>query len=408
MTLFEDLKWRGLIETTTSSDLETKLNAGGLTFYIGVDPTADSLHIGHYASLLTVKRLADAGHHPIILVGGATGLIGDPKPNSERPMITKEELDQNYLALSKQIKGLFGFDMVNNYDWAKEINFVDYLRDYGKHFSINYMLNKETVKSRLEVGITYTEFSYMIMQAIDFLYLFEHNDCTLQIGGQDQWGNITAGVELIRRKTGSEVYGLTMPLITKADGKKFGKTETGTLWLDKEKTSSYELYQYFLNTEDEKVIEYLKRLTFLTKDEIDATELSLKNQPEDRLAQKILAREIVTLIHGADELNEAIRITEVLFGGSIKELTIEELLIAFKDMPIFEVKEGIQVVDLLVDNNICLSKREARELITTGAITINDLKVADENYVIYKEAAIDEQLLVIRRGKKKYYLAKIA
>ncbi len=409
MTLFEDLKWRGLVESITSPDLEEKLNKGGLTFYIGTDPTADSLHIGHFASvLLTSKRLELAGHHPIILVGGATGLIGDPKPNSERPMITKEELAKNYIGLSTQISKIYNFEMVNNYDWSKDINFIDYLRDYGKYFSINYMLNKETVKSRLDIGITYTEFSYMVMQALDFLYLFEHNNCTLQIGGQDQWGNITSGVELIRRKIGKEAYGLTMPLITKADGSKFGKTEEGVLWLDKNKTSSYEMYQYFLNTEDSQVVEYLKKLTLLSKEEIDKLELIVKSEPEKREAQKVLAKEIIMMVHGADELNTALKITETLFSGHIKALTTEELHIAFKDVPSFEVAVGMNILDMLVNNGVCQSKREAREFIIDGAITINDEKFSDENAIITKEMAINNEFIIIRRGKKKYYLGKIA
>ena len=257
MKLFDELKYRGLINDVTSPDLEEKLNNGGLTFYIGTDPTGDSLHIGHYSSLLCAKRLKEHGHHPIMLVGGATGFIGDPKATGERSMLTKEVLQHNYDCLSKQIKELFGFEMVNNLDWTKDITIIDFLRDYGKFFNINYMINKETVKRRLESGISYTEFSYMLLQALDFLHLYEEKNCTLQIGGQDQWGNITSGLELIRKKHGADVecYGLTMPLITKADGTKFGKSETGTVWLDKNKTSAYELYQFLVNSEDEKVIE---------------------------------------------------------------------------------------------------------------------------------------------------------
>ncbi|MEG2799447.1 MAG: tyrosine--tRNA ligase, partial [Erysipelotrichaceae bacterium] len=246
MKLFEELKWRGLINDVTSPELEDVLNNGEVTFYIGTDPTGDSLHIGHYSSLLCAKRLKEHGHHPIMLVGGATGFIGDPKATGERTMLSKEKLDYNYAALSKQIEKLFGFTMVNNYDWSKEINFIDYLRDYGKYFSVNYMLNKDTVKSRLDIGITYTEFSYMIMQSLDFLYLFEHNNCTMQIGGSDQWGNITSGIELIRKKTNKEAYGFTTPLMLKADGTKFGKSEGKAIWLDINKTSAYEMYQFFI------------------------------------------------------------------------------------------------------------------------------------------------------------------
>ncbi|MDD2519097.1 MAG: tyrosine--tRNA ligase, partial [Bacilli bacterium] len=305
MKLFEELKWRGLVDNITSPELEDKINNGGLTFYIGTDPTGDSLHIGHFSSLLVAKRLKEGGHNPLILVGGATGLIGDPKPSTERPMISKETLDYNYQMLSKQIKELFGFELVNNYDWSKDINFIDYLRDYGKYFSINYMLNKETVKSRLDVGITYTEFSYMIMQALDFLYLFENKNCSLQIGGQDQWGNITSGIELIRKKIGQEAFGMTMPLITKADGSKFGKSESGTVWLDKEKTTPYELYQFLVNSEDAKVVEYLKKLTFLNPSEIDELEKSLVEDAHLRLPHKALAKEVITFLHGSEEYEKA-------------------------------------------------------------------------------------------------------
>lgn len=407
MKLFEELQWRGLIETISTPELVDKLNNGGMTFYIGTDPTADSLHIGHYSSLLMAKRLKDHGHKPIILVGGATGLIGDPKQSSERPMITKEDLDRNYLALSKQIKDLFDFEMVNNYDWSKDINFIDYLRDYGKHFTINYMLNKETVKRRLDIGITYTEFSYMIMQALDFLYLFENKNCELQFGGQDQWGNITSGIELIRRKVGKEAYGFTVPLITKADGTKFGKTEGGALWLDKNKTSSYELYQYFINSEDSKVIDYLKKLTFLTKEEIESIEESMKKDPGSRNAQKILASEVIKQIHGELELEKAIKISESLFSGNISNLTKEELLMAINEMESFNFNLNTPIVDILVESHATSSKREAREFINGNSISLNGNKINDENLIIDESLLLHEELLVIRRGKKKYYLGKV-
>ncbi|MDD2377744.1 MAG: tyrosine--tRNA ligase [Bacilli bacterium] len=406
MKLFDELKWRGLIEDISSPDLEEKLNNGGITFYIGTDPTGDSLHIGHYSSFLMAKRLKDAGHHPILLVGGATGLIGDPKPNAERPMITKEELEYNYIKLRKQVEDIFGFEVVNNYDWSKDINFIDYLRDYGKYFSLNYMLSKETVKSRLDVGITYTEFSYMIMQALDFLWLFEHKNCLMQIGGQDQWGNITAGIELTRKKIGQEVYGLTMPLITKSDGTKFGKSEGNAVWLDKDKTSPYELYQFLINSEDDKVIEYLKKLTFLPVEEIEALEESLKAEPHLRLPHQKLAEEVITFLHGKEEYDNAVRISESLFNGNIKDLSVKEILPAFKDLPNFIIKEEKSILDILVDNDICLSRREARELISSSSITINDEKVTDENMLVTKDIAIEGILIIIKRGKKKYYLGK--
>ena len=294
MKLYEELKWRGLIQDISSPDLIDKLNEGGLTFYIGTDPTADSMHIGHYSSFLISKRLAKAGHHPILLVGGATGLIGDPKPDAERPMITKEEVEHNFKGLKKQAEDLFGFEVVNNWDWIKDINVIDFLRDYGKYFNVNYMLAKDKVKSRMESGITFAEFSYMILQALDFLYLYENRGVTLQVAGSDQWGNITSGIELIRKKLDKEAYGMVMPLVTDSNGKKFGKTEGNALWLDKNKTSSYEMYQYLINLEDSMIIEYLKKLTFLSKEEIESIEKEHLECPEKRIAHQALAREIIT------------------------------------------------------------------------------------------------------------------
>ena len=402
MKLYDELVWRGLIENITDESLIEKINNGGLTFYIGTDPTGDSLHIGHYSTFSMATRLKKGGHNPILLVGDATGLIGDPKPTAERPMITKEQLDYNYKKLRKQVEDIFGFEVVNNYDWSKDINFIDYLRDYGKYFNLNYMLNKETVKSRLDIGITYTEFSYMIMQSLDFLWLYENKDCTLQIGGSDQWGNITSGVELIRKKINKEAYGLTMPLITKADGTKFGKSEGNAIWLDLNKTSSYEMYQFFLNAEDSKVIEYLKKLTFLSIDEINELEKKHLECPEKREAHKALAKEVITFLHGINEYEKAVKISEELFSGNIKNLNKDEILIGFKGVPTFKFEEK-NLVDLLVDNNICSSKREAREFINNGAITINDGKVLEDK-LITKDMAIDNSIIVLRKGKKKYYL----
>ena len=405
MKLYDELVWRGLIENITDESLIEKINNGGLTFYIGTDPTGDSLHIGHYSTFSMATRLKKGGHNPILLVGGATGLIGDPKPTAERPMITKELLDYNYKKLRAQVEKIFGFEVVNNYDWSKDINFIDYLRDYGKYFNLNYMLNKETVKSRLDVGITYTEFSYMIMQALDFLWLYENKGCTLQIGGSDQWGNITSGVELIRKKIGQEAFGLTMPLITKADGTKFGKSEGNAIWLDINKTSSYEMYQFFLNAEDSKVIEYLKKLTFLSIDEINDLEKKHLACPEKREAHKALAKEVITFLHGIDEYDKAVKISEALFNDNIKNLTKDEILEGFKDVPSFKCKEG-SIVDILVDNNICSSKREAKEFLISGAITINGNKVSLDTMVT-KDIAIDQVIIVLRKGKKKYYLGYI-
>lgn len=404
MTLFEELKWRGLIDNVTDPELENKLNLGGLTFYIGTDPTGDSLHIGHYSTFSMAFRLKQAGHNPILLVGGGTGLIGDPKPSAERPMITKEQLEHNYKKLRKQVEDLFGFEVVNNYEWLKDINFIDYLRDYGKYFNINYMLSKETVKSRLDIGITYTEFSYMILQSIDFLHLHENKNCTLQIGGSDQWGNITSGVELIRKKTSNTVYGLTMPLITKADGTKFGKSEGKAIWLSKEKTTSYEMYQFFLNSEDSKVIEYLKKLTFLSVEQIKELEKKHLEHPEYREAHKALAREVITFLHGREEYEKAVRMSEALFSDQILSLSSNDIIMNFKDVPTVTIEGEVLLVDFLTEKGICSSKREAREMITNGAIFINNVRFQDIESSILKEHLVEGKVAIIRKGKKKYYL----
>lgn len=404
MTLYEELKWRGLIQDISSPDLIDKLNNESLTFYIGTDPTADSMHIGHYSSFLISKRLAKAGHHPILLVGGATGLIGDPKPTAERPMISKEAVEHNFKGLKKQAEEIFGFEVVNNYDWIKDINIIDFLRDYGKYFNINYMLAKDKVKSRLESGITYAEFSYMILQALDFMHLYEERGCTLQVAGSDQWGNITAGIELVRKKLDKEIYGMVMPLVTDSNGVKFGKTEGNALWLDKNKTSSYELYQYLINLEDSMIIEYLKKLTFLSKEEIEEIEKRHNENPGLREAHKILAREVITDIHGKEEYEKALKLSQVLFSGDIKELTSKEIEEVFKGVPTYETEPGKTLIDILVESHAASSKREAREFINNGAITINGDVVKDENYLIDNSKAIDDKYIAIRRGKKKYYL----
>ena len=406
MKLFDELKYRGLINVVTSPQLEEKLNNGGLTFYIGTDPTGDSLHIGHYSSLLCAKRLKEHGHHPIMLVGGATGFIGDPKASGERNMLTKEVLEHNYQCLSKQIEALFGFEMVNNLDWTKDISVIDFLRDYGKYFNVNYMINKETVKRRLDAGISYTEFSYMILQALDFLHLYEDKGCTLQLGGQDQWGNITSGLELIRKKHGADVecYGLTMPLITKADGTKFGKSESGTVWLDKHKTSAYEMYQFLVNSEDEKVIDYLKKLTFLSKEEIDALEEKVKTEPHFREAQKTLAKEVVTFLHGEEEYNKALKITNALFKGNIKELDAGELQDALKGFEAAEIADELTLTDTLVQAGIASSKREAREWINQGSIQINGDKVKDVEFIVSSKNAISKGRTLIKKGKRNYFV----
>ncbi|MGN1301947.1 MAG: tyrosine--tRNA ligase [Clostridia bacterium] len=407
MTLVEDLKWRGLIKDISSPELEEKLNKGGLSFYIGTDPTADSLHIGHLSSFLISKRLKDAGHHPILLVGGGTGMIGDPRPTTERAMISKEQVNKNIEGLKKQVEEIFGFEVVNNYDWIKDINVLDFLRDYGKYFNINYMLDKDIIRRRLDTGITYTEFSYMILQALDFKYLHEHKNVDLECAGSDQWGNITAGIDLIRKSTGDEVYGFTMPLVTDSQGNKFGKSEGNALWLDKEKTSSYELYQFFLNVEDSMVIDYLKIYTFLSKEEIEELEAKNNEHPELREAHKALAREIITFLHGKEEYEKAVSLAEHLFNNKFQDLSKKDIEDLFKNQEKTAVEPGTGIVDFIVNMGVAKSKREAREFIETGAISINGEKITDLNTVIDSGKFIENKYIVVRRGKKKYYLGEM-
>lgn len=406
MGIYEELEWRGLIKDVSDPSLKEKLNKGGMTFYIGTDPTGDSLHIGHFSSFLICKRLKDAGHHPILLVGGGTGLIGDPKPDSERPMITYEQVNHNFNCLKAQAEKLFGFEVVNNYDWLKNISFIDFLRDYGKFFNVNYMLQKDIIARRLDEGITYTEFSYMIMQAMDFWYLNKHRNVELQVAGQDQWGNITAGIELIRRKEGKEAYGFTMPLLTKSDGTKFGKTNGKAIWLDINKTSAYEMYQFFINSEDTKVIDYLKFLTFLSKKEIE--ELDKKNQeaPHLREAHQALSREVITFIHGRDAYDEAVKISHALFSGDIKALTAKEIEMGFGDLPSINLHDNLTLVDALIEASLAKSKREAREFIQNGAVSLNGDKCQDLEHILSTSDAIEGKFIVIRRGKKLYALIK--
>lgn len=406
MNLYEDLKWRGLIKDISDEGLINKLNNEKLTFYIGTDPTADSMHIGHYSSFLISKRLAKYGHKPILLVGGATGLIGDPKPTAERPMITKEAVEHNIKGLTKQAKEIFGFEVVNNYDWTKDINVIDFLRDYGKYFNVGYMLAKDKVRSRMETGITYAEFSYMILQALDFLHLYETKNCVLQVAGSDQWGNITAGIELIRKKTDKTAYGMVMPLVTDSNGVKFGKTEGNALWLDKNKTSSYELYQYLVNLEDSMIISYLKKLTFLSREEIEEIEAKHNEHPELREAHKILAREIITDLHGKEEYEKAVRISEALFKGNFNDLSNEELGEAFKGNEVKEIELNKNILDVLVEMNVATSKRQAREFISGNSIEIKGEKVKDLDKTITEQDLINNTFLIIKRGKKNYYIAK--
>ena len=410
MKLYDDLMWRGLLKDISSPELEKKLNEEQLTFYWGTDPTADSLHLGHYSSLVTAKRLAKYGHHPILLVGGATGLIGDPRPTAEREIISKEAVLKNLEGISRQVDRIFDgkAEVVNNYDWTKDFSFLDFLRDVGKYINVNYILDKDIIRRRLDTGITFAEFAYTLIQGNDFLHLFKEKNCVLQVEGSDQWGNITTGIDLIRKKMDKTAYGFTMPLILDKFGNKFGKSEGNALWLDKNKTSSYELYQYLINTDDEMVIHYLKVFTFLSKEEIEELELKHKTNPEQREAQKALAREIITDLHGKEEYEKAEKISKSLFSDDIKKLTAEEIEIGFKGVPSFELNEELPIIDVLVNEKVASSRREAREFLNNGAISVNNEIIKDETNILTRDMAIDGKFIIIRRGKKKYYLAKIA
>lgn len=409
MKLFEELKWRGLIKDVAGEDIEKKINDEKITFYWGTDPTADSLHLGHYSSLLTAKRLSNAGHHPILLVGGATGLIGDPRPTAEREIISKDVLNKNLEGIRKQVDKIFDgkAEIVNNYDWIKDFNYIDFLRDVGKYVNVNYMLSKDIINRRLETGITYAEFSYTLIQGYDFLHLFENKNCILQAEGSDQWGNITTGLDLIKKKTGKDAYAFTMPLVLDVHGNKFGKSEGNALWLDINKTSSYELYQYLINTDDSMCESYLKIFTFLTPEEIMKIVDEHKKNPHLRIAQTTLAREIITDLHGKEEFLSAEKISKALFKGDIKELNSKQIEEGFAKVPHFEISEVMNIVDLLVNSKITSSKREAREFLKNNAISINGEKVNDENIAIDKDMSIENKYVVIRRGKKNYYLGEI-
>lgn len=405
MTFYEELEWRGLINQISSPDLIEKLNKGGLTFYIGTDPTADSLHLGHYSSFLITRRLRNAGHTPILLVGLATGLIGDPRGTVERELKQKEEVFRNYEALKAQVEKIFGFEVVNNYDWINGMNVIDFFRDYGKYINVGYMLTKDHVRRQMESGISYAEFSYMLIQAIDFKHLHETRGVDLQVAGSDQWGNITTGIELIRKTTGDEVYALTMPLVTDSQGNKFGKSEGNALWLDKNKTSPYQLYQFLINAEDSQVITYLKRLTFLTPEQITEIEAEHLAHPELRTAQKALAREIITDLHGAEEFEKAVDISAKLFAGDYASLSLADIRAGMSNVPHVQIAPGA-LLDVLVNSRVCASKREAREFINNGAISINGSVVKDPAFELTPACAIEDSVVVIRRGKKKFYLGE--
>ncbi|HHA0512708.1 TPA: tyrosine--tRNA ligase [Staphylococcus aureus] len=412
--LIEDLKWRGLIyQQTDEQGIEDLLNKEQVTLYCGADPTADSLHIGHLLPFLTLRRFQEHGHRPIVLIGGGTGMIGDPSGKSEeRVLQTEEQVDKNIEGISKQMHNIFEFGtdhgavLVNNRDWLGQISLISFLRDYGKHVGVNYMLGKDSIQSRLEHGISYTEFTYTILQAIDFGHLNRELNCKIQVGGSDQWGNITSGIELMRRMYGqTDAYGLTIPLVTKSDGKKFGKSESGAVWLDAEKTSPYEFYQFWINQSDEDVIKFLKYFTFLGKEEIDRLEQSKNEAPHLREAQKTLAEEVTEFIHGEDALNDAIRISQALFSGDLKSLSAKELKDGFKDVPQVTLSnDTTNIVEVLIETGISPSKRQAREDVNNGAIYINGERQQDVNYALAPEDKIDGEFTIIRRGKKKYFM----
>lgn len=410
MTLFEELKARELLYDTTSDEFEKYITENKVTFYLGCDPTGDSLHVGHLVTYLVAKRFEKYGHHPVLLVGGATGRIGDPKQQGERKMLEISTIENYVEKLKKQVREIFGFEtIVNNYDWTHNISILDFLRDYGKEFNVNYMINKETVKARLESGISYTEFSYQILQALDWYHLYKTLGCTVQIGGQDQWGNMTSGTELIRKKEGVEAkaYAMTIPLILKTDGTKFGKSEGGkSVWLDKEKTSPYEFYQFWINIPDDDVIRKLKQFTFLPLEEIALLEEAVKTEPHLRKAQKALARELTTFIHGEEAYLQAVRISEALFSGKVQNLTVEDIDMGFDGVPSIELTEETPLIDLLVNLSAAKSKREARDFITGGGVLVNGEQIKSLEYMVSKSQAIGGKYIIVRRGKKNYYLVK--
>ncbi|MGW7925854.1 tyrosine--tRNA ligase [Staphylococcus xylosus] len=412
--LLEDLKWRGLVyQQTDESGIEEILNKEQVTLYCGADPTADSLHIGHLLPFLTLRRFQEHGHRPLVLIGGGTGMIGDPSGKSEeRKLQTEDQVEVNVQGISNQMHKIFEFGtekgakLVNNKDWLGQISLIDFLRDYGKHVGVNYMLAKDSIQTRLEHGISFTEFTYTILQAIDFGHLNKTFNCKIQVGGSDQWGNITSGIELMRRMYGqTEAYGLTIPLVVKSDGKKFGKTEGGSVWLDASKTSPYEFYQFWINTTDDDVIKFLKYFTFLEKEEIEALEKSLNEAPHLREAQKALAENVTRFIHGQAALDDAIRISKALFSGDLQSLSAMELKEGFKDVPQVELNhETTNIVEAIVESGISSSKRQAREDVNNGAIYINGVRQQDVNYELTNDDKIEDEFTIIRRGKKKYFM----
>lgn len=412
MNILEELEWRGLINDVTDRESFEKMVQQEIKVYLGIDPTADSLHIGHLSPVVMLKRFQNFGHIPVPLMGGGTGRIGDPSGRaSERQLLSIEEINSNVANIRKQVEMILDTDVENkplfldNATWGSKISMFDFLRDYGKFFNINYMLAKDSIASRLDSGLSFTEFSYTILQALDWLVMYEQYGVNMQIGGSDQWGNFTSGLELIRKKhpDAKPCVGLTMPLITKADGTKFGKSASGAIWLDPKKTSPYEFYQFFLNSADADVIKYLKVFTFLTQEEITAIKQEMEVKAHERLAQKTLAKEVTIMIHGQEAFDNAIKISQALFSGDIKSLNIDEIKASFNGVPKSSVSEDLNIIDFLIETSICKSKREAREFVTGNSITINGDKVTDLEFIVKKEDAFNQEVTIVRRGKKNYY-----
>ncbi|MFC2117862.1 tyrosine--tRNA ligase [Bacteroidota bacterium] len=420
-----ELKWRGMIHDIMPGTAEI-LEKECISAYVGFDPTADSLHIGHLVQVMLLRHLQVGGHKPIVLLGGATGMIGDPSGKSEeRNLLDEETLKYNQDCIKKQMEKLLDFEnsnencaiMVNNYDWMKKFSFLQFIRDVGKHLTINYMLAKDSVKKRLETGLSYTEFSYQLVQAYDFLNLYQNNNCKLQMGGSDQWGNITAGTELIRRIAGGNAFALTCPLITKSDGGKFGKTESGNIWLDPNLTSPYKFYQFWLNSSDEDASKYLKIFTLLSQKEIEAIEKEHIAAPHLRILQKSLAKDLTCLIHSEKEFNNAVEASQILFGKGTKELLqkIDEktFLAVFEGVPHFTIESSalnnnINIIDFLaVNTSVFSSKGEARRMITSGGLSINQEKITDPEFVLSNTQLINEKYVLVQKGKKNYFLVSI-
>ncbi len=412
MNFIEELKWRGLVKDCTDYDALVERLEKPATIYCGFDPTADSLHVGHLQQIILLRRYQNQGHTPIALCGGFTGMIGDPRPTTERKLLTHDEVLHNADCIKEQLAKFLSFDgenaaiMENNNNWLGEMSLLDYLRDYGKLFNVSYMLQKDTIKKRLDSGISYTEFSYTILQAMDWLHLFQQYHCEIQIGGSDQWGNLTTGTELIRKVEGENavVYGITSPLITKSDGSKFGKSEGKNIWLDPNRTSAYEFYQFWVNVDDADIIDYLKRLSFKTPEEITQLETEMKEHPELRSAQKALASELTELVHGKEGLEKALKITETLFKGDIKQLSVTELKEGLSDAEKFEIEDGILLIDAIANSGITKSKGDARKLIQQGSIQVNGDKITELEYTLKKSESFNEEFSILKKGKRNYYI----